>query len=49
MRPEIEFKRRQSMINVIEGHVGIWKVVWNEWPTDQIEKLYEWVITHGSD
>ncbi len=28
------------MIIAIEGTVGIWKAVWNEWPTMEIETLY---------
>ena len=36
----MEYEKRQEMIDSIEGIVGIWKAVWNEWPTAEIEILF---------
>ena len=38
---------RQKMIDFIEGRVGIWEAVWNEWPTKQIEILYYNLLNRG--
>lgn len=40
---EKEHKYRQDLIDHIEGQVGIYEAVWNEWPTEQLEKLWRYV------
>lgn len=42
-RSEEEWKKRQKMIDAIEGQVGIFKAIWNEWPTEEIETLWDYV------
>ena len=40
---EKEYRYRQELIDHIEGQVGLYEAIWNEWPTEQLEKLWRYI------
>jgi hypothetical protein len=42
-----EMGAREFMIERIEGFVGCYEAIWNDWPTTQIWKMYMFCMCNG--